>query len=101
MKIIIEHIDYMNEFRIYDKEHEAWTMAYADSVPEAIAGIKEQVDPDAEIVLDDSVIQKLFEEMRNDINCMAEYGDDEAELLQELKSCGNEILKEYASIYLN
>lgn len=50
-KIFIEYIDYMDAYRIYSESHKEWTMAYVDSIAEAIDGIREQVDPDAQIVI--------------------------------------------------
>lgn len=50
-KIIIEYIDYMDAYRVYSDQHKAWTMAYCDSVFEAIEGIREQIDPNARIVV--------------------------------------------------
>lgn len=46
------------------------------------------------------LIKALFEEMRNDIYCMMEYNDSEPDLLNELNNCSDEILEEYAEIYL-
>lgn len=50
-KIFIDYIDYMDAYRIYRESHEEWTMAYTDSIAEAIDVIREQVDPDAQIVI--------------------------------------------------
>ena len=50
-RIIIEYIDYMDAYRVYSDQHKAWTMAYCDSVYEAIEGIREQIDPNARIVV--------------------------------------------------
>ena len=46
------------------------------------------------------MIERLFEAMRTQLEVMAEHGDNEAELLQELEEATPEILDEYASIYL-
>ena len=45
-------------------------------------------------------IEKLFNAMRCQLEVMAEYGDDENALKMELATCGDEILREYESIYL-
>lgn len=50
-RIIIEYINYMDAYRVYSDQHTAWTMAYCDSIYEAIEGIQEQVDPNARIVV--------------------------------------------------
>lgn len=50
-RIIIEYIDYMDAYRVYSDQHKAWTMAYVDSIAEAITGIREQIDPNARIVI--------------------------------------------------
>lgn len=44
---------------------------------------------------------KLFEIMRKDFGVMAEHGDNEADLLDELNTAGAEILNTYADIFLN
>lgn len=46
------------------------------------------------------LIKMLFTAMSSDIGVMAEWGDDEAGLLNELETCGPEILREYAEIFL-
>lgn len=46
------------------------------------------------------MIKRLFEAMRTQLEVMAEHGDNEAELLQELEEAPPEILDEYANIYL-
>lgn len=46
-------------------------------------------------------IEKLFNAMRSDIGVMAEYGDNENRLKEELSTCGEKILREYESRYLN
>ena len=46
------------------------------------------------------LIKALFEEMRNDLETMATYGDNEKELFQELKTADNDILKAYSEIFL-
>lgn len=46
------------------------------------------------------LIEKLFEAMRNDINIMSEHGDSEKSLELELINADNDILQEYAKIYL-
>lgn len=50
-KIIVEYIDHMDAYRVYSDQHKEWTMAYTDSIAEAIDGIREQIDKDAEIVI--------------------------------------------------
>ena len=46
------------------------------------------------------LIKMLFDAMSTDIGVIAEWGDDEAGLLNELETCGPEILQEYAEIFL-
>ena len=45
-------------------------------------------------------INKLFNAMKNDMNVMAEYGDDEEMLKLELSTCGEEVLREYEKTYV-
>jgi hypothetical protein len=45
-------------------------------------------------------IEKLFNAMRSDIGVMAEYGDNEDRLREELSTCGEDILREYERRYL-
>ena len=49
----------------------------------------------------DELRKRLFEAMRNDLFCMAEYDDNEIALLEELNNSDMEILKEYADVYLS
>ena len=44
--------------------------------------------------------KRLFEAMRNDLNTMAEYGDDEDALKQEIDTADADILEEYAKTFL-
>lgn len=60
-RILIEYIDYRDAYRVYSDQHPAWTMAYCDSVYEAIEGIQEQVDPNARIVV---ILHKKEEMMK-------------------------------------
>lgn len=46
------------------------------------------------------LIKMLFVAMSNDIGVMAEWGDDDEALLNELETCGPEILREYAEVFL-
>ncbi len=46
-------------------------------------------------------IDKLFKAMRSEIGVMAEYGDNEDRLKEELSTCGEKILREYERRYLN
>ena len=46
-------------------------------------------------------IRALFEEMRTQLEVMAEHGDNEHELLQELKTCDDDILNEYKAVFLD
>lgn len=46
-------------------------------------------------------IKALFEEMRNDIETMATFGDNENELLKELQTADSDILRTYCDIFLN
>lgn len=46
-------------------------------------------------------IKALFEEMRNDIETMATFGDNESELLKELQTADSDILRTYCDIFLN
>jgi len=39
----IEYIEHRNDYRVYDPAHCAWTIAYVDSVQEAIQGIDEML----------------------------------------------------------
>ena len=43
---------------------------------------------------------KLFEIMRNDMETMSEYGDDEAALYNELMTADNDIISTYASVFI-
>ena len=45
--------------------------------------------------------ERLFEAMRNDLGVMAEWGDNEEGLRNELETCDDEIIKEYKKIYLS
>lgn len=45
-------------------------------------------------------IEALFDAMRSDIGVMSEYGDSEAELLEELLTCDNDILEIYNDTFL-
>ena len=47
------------------------------------------------------LINELFSVMSCQLGVMAEYGDDEKALLFELKTCGNDIIEEYKSIFLD
>lgn len=46
------------------------------------------------------LVKMLFMAMSSDMGVMAEWGDDEAGLLNELETCGAEILQEYAETFL-
>ena len=46
------------------------------------------------------LIMMLFVAMSHDMGVMAEWGDDDDALLEELQTCGPEILQEYAEIFL-
>ena len=46
------------------------------------------------------LIARLFDAMRCDLGVMAEYGDNENELLHELKTATPEILATYKEIFL-
>lgn len=48
-----------------------------------------------------ALIKQLFEAMRNDLETMATYGDNEKELLQELQTADADILKAYKETFLN
>lgn len=50
MTVIIEYIDHMDAYRIYDAEQPQQTMAYSDTIAEAIDGIREK-DSDARIII--------------------------------------------------
>lgn len=50
-RIIIEYIDHRGDYRVYSDQRKADTMAYCDTIAEAIEGIREQVDPEARIVI--------------------------------------------------
>ena len=50
MTVIIEYIDHMDAYRIYDAGQPQQTMAYSDTIAEAIDGIREQ-DSDARIII--------------------------------------------------
>lgn len=54
------------------------------------------------IKIDDTLelINALFEAMRNDLTVMSEHGDSEKSLELELINADDEILQEYAKIYL-
>ena len=43
----------------------------------------------------------IFEEMRNDFETMATYGDNERELLEEIATADTDILTTYKEIFLN
>ena len=42
----------------------------------------------------------LFEAMRNDLETMSEYGDDEKALWQELNTADDDILEEYKKVFI-
>lgn len=44
--------------------------------------------------------EKLFEIMRNDIETMAEFSDDESALYKEIMSADNDIIKSYKSVFI-
>ena len=44
--------------------------------------------------------KKLFEIMRNDLETMAEYGDDESALYTEIMAADNEIIESYKSVFM-
>lgn len=46
-------------------------------------------------------IKNLFEVMKNQLEVMAEHGDNENGLLEELKNADNETLTTYENIFLN
>lgn len=52
------------------------------------------------ITPDDLIRKLLFEEMSSDLFCMAEYGDNEDELKEELINSDAKILGEYVEVYL-
>lgn len=43
--------------------------------------------------------QKVYERMRCDLGVMAEWGDDESALLNEVMTCDEEILKVYCDTW--
>ena len=43
----------------------------------------------------------VFEEMRNDLETMATYGDNERDLLEEIATADTDILATYKEIFLN
>ena len=43
----------------------------------------------------------IFEEMRNDLETMATYGDNERELLEEIATADTDIITTYKEIFLN
>lgn len=47
------------------------------------------------------MIEKLFNAMRCEMAVMAEYGDDENALREELENADDEILAEYKAMYLD
>lgn len=51
MTVMIDYIDHMDAYRIYDAEQPQQTMAYSDTIAEAIDGIREQIDKNARIVI--------------------------------------------------
>ena len=48
-----------------------------------------------------TLIERLFNAMRCEIAVMAEYGDDEDALREELENADSEILDAYADMYLD
>lgn len=44
--------------------------------------------------------ERLFNAMREDLSVMAEHGDSEELLREELNKCNEEILEEYADTFL-
>lgn len=48
----------------------------------------------------DNLINALFNTMRNDLGVMAEYGDNEDALLEELRTATPDILDCYADTFL-
>lgn len=47
------------------------------------------------------LITDLFNAMSTDLCIMAEWGDDDEALLNELETCGTKILMSYAEIFLD
>ena len=43
----------------------------------------------------------IFDAMSSSLSVMAEYGDDEAALMQEIMNCDVDILNEYKSIWID
>ena len=43
----------------------------------------------------------LFEIMRNDLETMAEYGDNEAALYNEIMSADDDIISAYKSVFMD
>lgn len=46
------------------------------------------------------MIDKLFEAMRNDMETMSEYGDDETALKRELLTADESIIDAYINVFL-
>ena len=48
-----------------------------------------------------TLIDRLFNAMRSEIGVMAEYGDNEDALREELENADSDILDTYADMYLD
>lgn len=46
------------------------------------------------------IIEQLFDAMRKDFSVMSEWNDNEAELLEELQTCDNDIFQIYRETFL-
>lgn len=49
----------------------------------------------------DETRERLYEAMRNDLSVMAEHGDSEESLLEEIKTADQDILEAYIETFLD
>ena len=96
--IMIRHDDGDREY--YEPQFTEEDMKVIYQILDKYGDNNESKRGELEVVDMSERIDRLFNAMRSEIGVMAEYGDNEDQLKEELSTCGEEILREYERRYL-